>query len=284
MAQPATPAGEAGRGLTVDLRGEATSPRRLAGELWRARELFVILTRKEFHVKYRRAAFGVLWALALPLLQSLVLAVVFSRVAHIKGAPHYAVFVLSAMAPWVYFSTALSTGSTAVVDNADLSSKVYFPRLVLPLAQVAAAGYGYVVTVAIVLALCPAFGVALSVRALAVVPATAVVVALATGLAATCAALHVYFRDVRYLVSAALLMWFYVTPVVYPPTAAPGKLRALIDANPMTGVLDLFRLATVGHPGPLVVPLAVSMAWAVASLAAAGALHCRYDRVFADLL
>lgn len=284
VTRPAVPAAPAGAGRSVDLRGEATSARQLAAQLWAARELLVILTRKEFHVKYRRAAFGVLWALALPLLQSLVLAVVFSKVAHIHGAPHYSVFVLSAMAPWVYFSSALAAGSTAVVDSTDLSSKVYFPRLVLPLAQVGAALYGYVVTVAIVLVLCPALGVGLSVRTLAVLPASVLVMALVTGLAATCAALHVYFRDVRYLVSAALLMWFYVTPVVYPPSAAPGGLGTLIDANPMTGVCDLFRFATVGHTGPLLLPVVVSVGWALVSLAAAGLLHCRYDRVFADLL
>jgi lipopolysaccharide transport system permease protein len=269
---------------TIDLQGESTSPGRLARQLWEARELFLILSRKEFHVRYRRASFGILWALALPLLQAAVLALVFSKVAHIRAAPHYAVFVLAGMAPWSYFSMTISAGSTAVVDSTDLSSKVYFPRAVLPLAQLAANLYGYLVTVAIVLLLCPLFHVGLGPAALLLLPASILLLALTAGFCLTASALHVYFRDVRYIVSAALMVWFYVTPVVYPAGDASGKLRLLLELNPMTGILDLFRTATVGGVGPMAVPVLISLAWTLGLLTTATLLHCRYQRVFADLL
>jgi ABC-type polysaccharide/polyol phosphate export permease len=272
---------------SIDLAGEATSPRRLAREMWRARELLVILARKEFHVRYRRASFGILWAVALPLLQSVVMAVVFSRVAHFntKGLASYGAFVLTGMAPWTYFTIALVAGSTAIVDNTELSSKVYFPRPLLPLTQVVTALYGYGVTLAIVLILCPILHVSLGWAAFLVIPGTLLMLALACGFVLVVSALHVYFRDVKYLVSAAFLVWMYVTPIIYPPADAPRVLRAVIDINPLTGVVDLFHAATVGHYGyGLAVPLIVTAAWTVALLVGGLLLQCRFNRVFSDLL
>jgi lipopolysaccharide transport system permease protein len=280
------PAGPPSAAPSIDLSGEATSPRRLAHEIWRSRELLVILARKEFHVRYRRAAFGVLWALALPLLQAIVMAVIFSRVGHFRhaGVSSYVGYVLVGMAPWTYFSMAFAAGSTAVVDNTELASKVYFPRALLPLTQVATAMYGYLVTIAIVLALCPLMHVHLGARLLLLLPATLLMVALTTGFALVASSLHVYFRDVKYLVSAAMLLWLYVTPIVYTPLDAPRTLRDVIDLNPMTGLVDLFHAATVGAGGKLVTPLAVTLVWAIALLCGGLALNCRFNRVFADLL
>lgn len=271
---------------SIDLSGEVTSPWRLVAELWEARQLLTILARKEFHVRYRRASFGVLWALALPLLQAAVMAVVFSRVAHIHLPPHfsYGAFVLTAMAPWTYFTVALSVGSTGIVDGSDLSSRVYFPRAVLPLAQVGTALYAYAVTVVIVLVLCPLLHASLGLAVLLVVPTSLLLVALTAGFCLVASALHVYFRDVRYIVSAAMVVWMYLTPVIYPPADAPRTLRSFLDVNPMTGVVDLFHAATVGNAGPLLVPVVISVVWTVGLLAIGFVLHCRYDRVFADLL
>lgn len=270
---------------SVDLQGEPTSLRKLAAEVWQARELLVILARKEFHVRYRRASFGVLWALALPLLQSIVMAVIFSKVAHIHvGHVSYAAFVLVGMVPWTYFSMALSTGSTGIVDSTDLSSRVYFPRAILPLAQVGTAIYGYVVTLVIVLALCPLLHVSLGPKALMVIPATLLLLALTTGFCLVLSALHVYFRDIRYVVSAALIVWMYVTPVIYGPGDAPRTLRTIIDVNPVSGLVDLFRAATVGDAGSLGLPLIMTGIWTVGLLVVGIALQCRFDRVFADLL
>lgn len=269
---------------TIDLRGEATPLLRLAKEVWRARELMVILTRKEFHVRYRRASLGVLWAIGLPLLQSVVMAVVFSHVAHIRNAPHYAIFVLSGMTAWVFFSTAIAMGSTSIVDGSDLSSRVYFPRVTMPLVQVASNFYGYGVTVVLLLVLCPILGVGLGPRMLLLVPASVLLALFTVGFCLVTSALHVYFRDIRYMVAASLVVWMYITPVVYPSVDAPGKLHLLIDINPMTGVVDLFHAATVGQPGGMAVALVITSLWAAGLLACGIYLQCRRNRVFADLL
>jgi lipopolysaccharide transport system permease protein len=268
----------------IDLHGETTSPFRLWRQVRGARELLVILARKEFHVRYRRASFGVLWALGLPLIQALVMAIVFSHVTRIQHAPHYAIFVLSGMAAWVFFSMALGAGSTAIVDGTELSSRVYFPRALLPLVQIGTSLYSYVVTLAILVLLCPILGVGLGTDTLVLVPASVLLIAMTTGFCLVNAALHVYFRDIRYMVSAALIVWMYVTPVIYPSNDAPGKLRLLIDINPMTGVIDLFHAATVGRVGPMMFALVVSVVWTIGLLVVGIALHCRFDRVFADLL
>ena len=288
---PVTPSGVftphtvARRGApALDLRGESTPVLRLVGGLWRTRQLLVILARKEFHVRYRRASFGILWALALPLLQSIVLAVVFSRVVHIRFTAHYPVFVLSAMVAWTFFSVAMAAGATAIVDGTELSSRVYFTRAVLPIAQVLANVYALVITLVIVVIACPVLGVSLAPRTLLMIPAAGLLILLTTGFALVFSALHVYFRDIRYLVSAAVLVWFYVSPIIYPPADAPGALRAVIDANPLTGVIDLLHLAAMGSAGAMALPLIVSGAWTVALLALGLVLQSRFDRVFADLL
>ena len=272
------------RVATIDLQGESTPLPALLLGLWRARDLLVILARKEFHVRYRRASFGVLWALALPLLQSIVLAVVFSRVVHIRFTAHYPVFVLSAMVAWTFFSAALGAGATAIVDGTELSSRVYFTRAVLPISQVLANVYALLITLVIVVVACPLLGAGLGLRTLLMIPATALLVLLTMGFSLVGSALHVYFRDVRYLVSASLMVWFYVSPVIYPPADAPGKLRLVIDANPLTGIIDLFHYAAIGAAGSLLLPLVVSAGWTVGLIALGLKLQSRFDRVFADLL
>lgn len=267
---------------SLDLHREATSPAVMARQVWRARELLVILARKEFHVRYRRATLGILWALALPLLQALVLAIVFSRVARVHEAIHYGAYVLIGMVGWSFFSMAYGMAGTAVVDGTDLSSRVYFPRVLQPLAQVASTLYGYVATLVIAVALCPLLGAPLGPRLLWLVPATALLLATTLGFVLVTCALHVYARDLRYVISALLMVWLYVTPVVYPSTAVPGILRRIVEINPLTGVVDLFHAAIM--PVALLVPMGVTLAWTVGLLALGIGLHCRYDRVFADLL
>ncbi len=269
---------------SLDLHGEATPPLVLARQVWRGRELLVMLARKEFHVRYRRATLGILWALALPLLQALVLAVVFSRVARVHEADHYGAYVLIGMVAWSFFSMTYGMAGTAIVDGTDLSSRVYFPRVLQPLAQVASMLYGYVVTLVISVALCPVLGAPLGLRLLWLVPGTVLLLAVTLGFVLVTCALHVYARDLRYVISAMLMVWLYVTPVVYPVGDVPGLLRWVVNVNPLTGVVDLFHAAVLAHPGGLLEPAGVAMAWAAGLLAVGGALHCRFDRVFADLL
>jgi ABC-type polysaccharide/polyol phosphate export permease len=269
---------------SLDLHGERTRVGTLLKEIWSRRPLLVLLVRKEFHIKYRRASFGMLWAVALPLVQSVVLAVVFSKVVRANLVPHYPAFVLIGMAPWTFFGAALSAGATGIVDKSDMSSRVYFPRAIFALVAVGSNLYAFVIMLVIVIAISPLLGVGLGLPLLFVLPGTLLLVTFTTGICLTLSALHVYFRDVRYMVTAALLVWLYVTPVIYPPSAVPHALRVVLAINPLTGIVGLFHQATVGSSGPLLVPVIISAAWTVALLLGGVILQARYDRVFADLL
>jgi len=251
----------------------------------RSRELLVLLARKDFHVRYRRASFGVLWAVALPLLQSAVMAVVFTKVVRLH-VPKYAIFMLTGMVAWTYFASVFASGGLAIVDGSDLSSKVYFPRSLLPMVSAVTNLYALGITVVIVLGLCfvPAFGAHLGVHVLLLVPGVALLVAFTTSLCLVTAAVHVYFRDIRYIVSASLIVLLYVSPVIYTPNLAPARLRIVLDLNPLTGILDLFHASTVGSGGPMGVAVLVSVAWTLGLLVVASILHSRFDRVFSDLL
>jgi len=269
---------------SLDLHGERTRVGALAREIWGRRELLGLLVREEFHIRYRRASFGMLWAVALPLLQSVVLAVVFSKVVRANLVPHYPAFVLIGMTAWTFFGAALATGATGIVDKAQMSSRVYFPRAIFALVAVGSNLYAFFIQLAIVIGLTPLLGAGLGLRLLFLVPGTLLLFTFTTSLCLTLSALHVYFRDVRYLVTAALMVWMYVTPIIYPPSAVPHAFRVMLAINPMTGIVNLFHAATVGAAGPLLVPALVALAWTVGLLVTGTLLQARYDRVFADLL
>ena len=279
---PAPVAGSRGEGFV--LTGAVTPLGQLVSDVWSSRQLLGILARKDFYVRYRRASLGLFWAVGLPLFQALVLAVVFSRVVKIHTGTNFAVFVLAGMVGWTYFSNTLSAASTSIVDGSGLSTRIYFPRVILPLVSVAANLYGYFITLVILLVLSVALGVGLGVGVLWLVPATALLVVLTAGACLVTSALHVYFRDVRYIVTAAVIGWFYLTPVFYPLHLAHGAIHALVAANPVTGVVELLRAATAGADPQWGWTVVISLGWAAALLVVGGALHRRYNRVFTDLL
>jgi ABC-type polysaccharide/polyol phosphate export permease len=243
-----------------------------------------MLARKDFFVRYRRASFGLIWAVALPLVQAVVLAVVFSHVLRIRTATNYPAFVYSGIVPWIFFSTTLSAASTSIVDGQDMATKVYFPRAILPLVPIGSAIYGYVPAVIILVGIALLGHVHLGLNWLLLLPATALMVLLTATFSLVLAALHVYFRDVRYLVTAALTVWIYLAPILYPLKWAPNFLRHIIAVVPTTGMVELFRAGSVGADPGWVSSLVVTAVWAVALTAAAALLYRRYDRVFVDLL
>lgn len=254
---------------------------------WAYRDVLIMLARKQFHVRYKRASFGVLWAVAVPALQAGTLAVVFSHFVHTHRGFSYPAYVVGAVLAWAYFTQTLSVGSTAIVDGSSLADKLWFPRSILVVSEALANIPGLLISVALFLILMPVFGVSFAPHMLFFIPAVLLMIAFCTVLCLVLSALHVYFRDVRYLVQAALLVLFYVTPVAYPQRTV-GHLGPWMDFNPLTGLANLFHLAAVGHPSlwatditrSIVVTVCVTTVLAVAALEA----HRRHDRLFVDLL
>lgn len=271
------------RGRTLDLTPSPERPRAWLAELWSYREVLDMLARKDFQTRYKRASFGVVWAVAVPLLQAAVMAVVFTLVVRIPGSRHFAVYVMSGVIPFSYFSTVVLAGTTAIVDGSSLTDKVWFPRALLVIVPAISNLVGFAVTIAVLLVLMPVFGVPMGAQLLLFVPAVALLVGFTVGLSLVLAALDVYFRDVKFLITAALMIWIYLTPILYPQ----GLLRGLgpwLDGNPLTGIVVMFHMATVGSQGPWVRPLVISVVATAVLLVAGAEAQRRHDRLFVDLM
>jgi len=253
--------------------------------LWRFRGVLVALSRKDFQVRYKRASLGVLWSVALPLLQSVVMVFIFSRVAGF-GHGHtysYAGFVLAGMVPWVFVSTSIMSSTTAIVDASGLTDKVWFPRAILALVPPCANLVLLATATVILLAELPVVGVSLSLRLLLLVPAAVLAVAFSSAVGLLLAAMYVYFRDLKFMVAAAVIVWLYLTPIIYPATSLKSA-GPWLDFNPLTAIVSLFQTAAVGSPAPSTRALLISVGSTAALTVVAVAVHRRHDRLFVDLL
>jgi lipopolysaccharide transport system permease protein len=236
-------------------------------------------------VRYKRASLGILWAVALPLVQSAVMVFIFSRVGRFgSGAGFsYAGFVLAGMVPWLYFSTSIVSSTTSIVEAAGLTDKVFFPRAILPLVAPAANLVTLATSTLLLLVALPIVGEPLAPRFLLVIPATVLLCTFSAALGLALGGLYVYFRDVKFMVQAAVLAWLYVTPIVYPP----GALKSAgpwLDFNPLTGIVGLFQRAAVDAPVPSTRALVVSVVTTIVLAIVAAVGHRRHDRLFVDLL
>lgn len=265
------------------LTPEAGSRRSLLRDLGDHTEVMSILARSEFHVRYKRASLGIIWAVAVPLLQAAVLVIVFSKVIRVGAGSNYGMYVLSGVMAWGYFNLTVTSGSTSIVDGSELTAKVWFPRALLPIVPVLSGLPGLGVSLLAIIVGGPVLGVGVAPRLLLLIPASALLIAFTAALSLALAALHVYFRDVKFLVQAALMVLFYATPIVYPMSLV-GSLRPIIVANPMTGIVDLFHLASVGRLRAGGWSVLISIAWTVALTGIALEAFRRHDRLFVDRL
>ena len=271
-----------------ELRGEGGSLRALLRDIWRARDLLRVLARKDFFVRYRRASFGVFWAVGLPLMQAAVLAFVFTRIVDLSarfGATEipYPVYVFSGILPWTFFNGGVQSGVTAIVDGSALATRIYFPRAILPLVLVFSSAYGFVPGLVILVALALGFGAPVGPDLLYLVPAVALTLALTLVFALVFSAMQVYFRDVKHIVQAITLPWFWASGVFFP-IERMGDLRQWLEINPAVGMIQLYRAAFDGAAPNFETSVWWSLGWTIVLLIAAALLHRRYDRVFVDLL
>lgn len=266
----------------LDLSGERTTARDLLRGVVRDGHLLPMLARQHYRAQYRSASLGLLWSVFLPLLQGAVLAVVFTRVVRIETDQPYGVFVIAGMTTWAYMNQSLSLASTSIVDTKDLAARVYFPRMLLPAIAPSANLPGFGVSMVVVGGLALVYDVTPTWRLLLLPVAMLVCSLLVVTMAEILAIGHVYFRDLRYVVTAALLILFYGTPVFYPLELAPGVLRPIIEANPFTGAVQLVRwtfLPTLEGVGR---PVAITGGWIVVLMVVGVLLFRRHERIAAD--
>jgi lipopolysaccharide transport system permease protein len=216
-------------------------------DLWEYRELLYFLVWRDVKVRYKQTLLGVAWVIIQPLATTLIFTIIFGNLAKMpsENLP-YAVFALSGLVPWNYFSGAFSRGSVSLVGSSHLISKVYFPRLIIPIASVLGGLVDFVIVMGMVFALMIFYGIGLSpaVIALPLYVMLAIVTALAVSM--WLSALNVQYRDVSYLVPFVAQFWLYATPVVYPSNLVPAQWRLLYALNPMVSVVEGFRWALFG--------------------------------------
>ena len=222
-------------------------------DLWRYRELFIILAWRDVSVRYKQTIIGVLWAVLRPFLTMLVFVVIFGRLAKLPsdGNTPYALMVFAAMLPWSLFSTSLGEASNSLIGNANLISKVYFPRLIIPTATVVTAFIDFLISFIILLGMMvyykflPPWNLVL----LPVFIILALLASLGPGLWLT--ALNVKYRDFRYLIPFVVQFGLYISPVGFSSSIIPEKWRLLYSLNPMVGVIDGFRWSILGGDSPI---------------------------------
>ena len=258
-------------------------------DIWRYRELFFFLSWRDIIVRYKQTAIGVLWAVLRPVLQTVLFVFVFKGVAKMpsEGDPPvpYTLLVFSAMLPWQFFASALTEASNSLISNANMISKIYFPRLIMPASAVIVALTDFFISVAMLAVLMLWFGIAPTWRLLFLIPLTGIAFLASFGTGLWLAALNVEYRDFRYVLPFIVQFGFFASPVGYSSSRIPEKWRLLYSMNPMVGVIDGFRWSITGvsaffnWPGffvslSLVALLAVSGIW----------YFRRTEREFADVI
>jgi lipopolysaccharide transport system permease protein len=257
-----------------------------ARELWEYRELLLFLVWRDVKVRYQQTLLGLSWAVVQPLVAMFVFTVVFNRIGNIQPEYHvpYPLFVTAGLLPWFYFTSALTKASGSVVGNAQLVSKVYFPRLLIPLGTVVVPLIDFLASFILLVAMffwygrVPHWHVVFTPFFLGMAFFTAL------GIGLWLAALYVRYRDINYLVAFLTQILLFLTPIAYGASAVPERLKWLVSLNPMTGVIDGFRWAVLGRGLPHYDVFAISGVMALA-LAASGLWYFRrVERDFADII
>jgi len=254
-------------------------------EVWEYRELLYFLVWRDLKVRYKQTALGVAWVVLQPLVATLIFTVVFGNLARMpSGDLPYPLFAFAALLPWQYFAGALNRSGTSLVNSAHLITKIYFPRLIIPLAGVINGLVDFGVSFLVLLALMLYYGVVPGVAIVTLPLFLLMAIATALGVSLWLSALGVQYRDVNQLLPFLVQVWMYATPVVYPATLFPERWRPLLGLNPMAGVVEGFRWALTNRgepPGPL---LWVSVAIVLVLLTSGAFFFRNTERTFADVV
>ena len=217
------------------------------GDFWQYRELLYFLTWRDVKVRYKQTLLGASWAILQPLLTMLIFTLFFGRLAGVPsdGIP-YPIFAYAGLLPWTFFSNSVTASGNSLVGSSNLITKVYFPRMIIPSAAVAAGLVDFAVAFSLMVVLMIYYQVAVTWTVLMLVPLTLLVTMLALGAGMWLSALNVRYRDIRYALPFLMQLWMFVSPIIYPVSMLPARWRWLLNLNPLTGIISSFRTALFG--------------------------------------
>ncbi len=253
-------------------------------EIWTYRELFYFLTLRDIKVRYKQAAMGAAWAIIQPFAIMLIFTVFFGFFMRLptNGMPH-ALFFYSGLAPWMFFSAAVGAGSVSLINNSNLVTKVYFPRIIVPAAAVGGLLVDLLITCALLIGLALYYGVSWTWEIVALPGLILLLMWLALDFSIWLAALTVKYRDIRHALPFVLQLWMFLTPIMYPLSVVPGKWHWVMYLNPLTGVVEGLRSSITGQSfnwRAIAASLVIALAMLLISLQA----FRRIEQSFADLI
>jgi lipopolysaccharide transport system permease protein len=254
-------------------------------ELWQHRELLYFLTWREIKVRYKQTALGAGWAILQPLFAMLIFSLFFGRLGKLPsdGVP-YPLFVFAGLVPWTFFSNALSSSSNSLVNSSHLISKIYFPRLALPISSILSGLVDFALAFGLLLVIMAYYRVVPTMNVLWLPALVLLAAVTALGVGLWLSALNVEFRDIKHTLPFLAQMWMFATPIAYPSSMLPARWRTIYGLNPMVGVVEGFRWALLGtglRPGRIM----LASALAALCLLVSGAFYFRrMERTFADVV
>jgi lipopolysaccharide transport system permease protein len=253
-------------------------------ELWQARELVYFFVWRDVKVRYKQTAIGAAWAVLQPLLAMLVFTLFFGKLAHIpsEGLP-YQVFVYAGLLPWMYFAASLQNATNTIVENQRIITKVYFPRLVLPLSAVLSGLVDFAISFSIFAIMMVYYHIRPTIQILWLPSFLLLAVLTAFGVGLWLSALNAIYRDVRYVLPFLVQLWLFASPVIYPPSLMSEKWRWLFGLNPMAGVIEGFRWSLAGRGDPPGRLILVSSGIVVVILLTGLAYFQKMETVMADV-
>jgi len=255
-------------------------------ELWSYRELLGFMVWRDVSVRYKQSVLGVLWALLTPLITMLIFTIIFSKLAKIPtdGIP-YPIFSYAGLLPWLFFSQSLQKATLSMVAERNLLTKIYFPRLIVPMAATLAPLVDLLIASSVLFAMMFYYQFTPTLHSVYLLPLCVIWAwVTAVGVGSWLSALNVYFRDVGQLIPFLIQIWLYASPVVYPASLVPPGLQWLYALNPMTGVIEGFRWALLAHGDPPGLLVLVSATVSALLFATGGLFFKRMERSFADVV
>lgn len=255
-------------------------------DLWRYRELFLILTWRDVAVQYKQTVVGILWAVLRPLLTMAAFTFVFGKVAKLpsEGDVPYPLMVFVAMLPWQLFATSLAATANSLVNNSNMISKVYFPRIIVPTATIGVAVVDFAISLVLLAGMMLWYQFLPPLQVLAVIPLMLLAAIVALGPGLILCSLNVTYRDFRIIVPFLTQFGLYISPVGFSSGIVPGKWRLVYECNPMVGVIDGYRWAVLGTTACPVRALTISFACALLLLFFGVRIFRKTERTFADVI